>query len=267
VAVGIEDEGQDIWVWDLLRKTLTQVTTDPGQDETPVWTRDGRRIIFTSQTGGTLGSLFWRAADGTGVAEPLGESEVIQRAWSVLPDGSRLLFSEPTRLMALSLDGKRSVGPLITGGSAVIGQSVASPDSRWLAYVTPVAGVPQIFVSALSEPGGARNQLTPSGGGQPQWSADGRELFYTALDGSLMSVPVSSGPTFAWGTPTKLFANSFYVGRGVASRGSTYDVSPDGRRFIMLKTTGDPGQLAEQATVVVVKNWGEELKRLVPARR
>ena len=267
VAVEIEDEDQDIWVWDFSRETLTQVTTDPGQDETPVWTMDGRRIIFTSQTGGTLGSLFWQAADGTGVAEPLVASETIQRASSVLPDGSRLLFSQPTGLMALSLDNKRSVVPLMPEGSAPVGGGVVSPDGRWLAYVTPVAGAPHIFVSAFADPGGARSQLTPSGGSQPRWSADGRELFYTALDGSLMSVPVSSGSAFSWGTPMKLFASRFYVGRGLVSRGGTYDVSPDGRRFLMLKTAGDPGQLAEQATVVVVKNWGEELKRLLPPRR
>ena len=267
VAVQIEDQDQDIWVLDLARDTLTRVTTDPGQDETPVWTPDGRRIIFTSQTGGTLGSLFWQAADGTGVAEPLIASETIQRASSVLPDGSRLLFSQPTGLMALSLDNKRSVVPLMPIGSAPVGGGVVSPDGRWLAYVTPVAGAPQIFVSAFADPGGARSQLTPSGGSQPRWSADGRELFYTSLDGSLMSVPVSSGPAFSWGTPMKLFANNFYVGRGLVSRGGIYDVSPDGRRFLMLKTVGDPGELAEPATVVVVKNWGEELKRLVPPPR
>jgi serine/threonine-protein kinase len=267
VAVEIEDQAQDVWVWDLARDTLTQVTTDAGQDETPVWTRDGQRIIFTSQTGANLGSLFWRAADGTGVAEPLLPSETIQRASDVLPDGTRLLFSDPAGLMSLSLDGKRSVVPLIPAGSGPIGHGVASPDGRWLAYVTLVAGTPQIFVSALSNPGGARSQLTPSGGSQPRWSADGRELFYAALDGALVSVPVQSGPTFAWGTPTQLFPNSFYVGRGVLSRGGTYDVTSDGRRFLMLKTVGDSDQLAEAATVVVVKNWGEELKRLVPPKR
>ena len=267
VAVEIEDQDQDIWVLDLARHMLTRVTTDPGQDETPEWTPDGRRIIFTSQTGGNLGSLFWRAADGTGVAEPLVASETIQRASSVLPDGSRLLFSEPTGAMALSLDGKRTVVPLMPAGSGHIQDCVASPDGRWLAYVMPVAGTPQIFVSALSDPGGARSQLTPSGGSQPRWSADGRELFYAALDGSLTSVPVSAGGTFTWGTPTKLFPNNFYVGRGVLSRGGTYDVSPDGQRFLMLKTVGDPDGLGESATVVVVKNWGEELKRLLPRSR
>ena len=81
-----------------------------------------------------------------------------------------------------------------------------------------------------------------------------------------MSVLVSPSGTFAWRPPTKLFPNDFYVGRGVLSRGGTYDVLPDGQRFLMLKTVGDPGQLAETATVVVVRNWGEELKRLLPRR-
>ena len=267
VAVQIDDQGHDIWVLDLARETLTPVTTDPGQDESPVWTADGRRIIFSSQAGGTLGSLFWRAADGTGVAEPLMASESSQRPTDVLPDGTRVLFSQPNGLMTLSLDDKRSVVPVLPEGSAPVGAGDVSPDGRWLAYVTPVAGTPQVFVSALSDPGGARSQVTPAGGSQPRWSRDGRELFYTALDGSLMSVPVSGGSTFAWGTPTKLFANEFYVGRGIASRGGTYDVSPDGQRFLMIKTTGGPGPLPEQPTVVVVKNWGEELKRLLPLKR
>ena len=268
VAVEIEDQNQDIWVWDFARETLSPVTTDSGQDESPVWTPDGRRIIFTSQIGGALGSLFWRSADGTGVAELLVASETIQRPFSVLPDGSRLFFSQSGGPMSLSLDAKRTVMPLMAEGSGPVGETVASPDGRWLAYVTGVAGTPQIFVSALSDPGGARSQLTPSGGSQPRWSGNGRELFYTALDGSLIGVPVSSsGSTFAWGDPVRLVANNFYVGRGLVSRTGTYDVSPDGRRFLMLKTVGDPRHLAEHASVVVVKNWGEELKRLLPRRQ
>jgi serine/threonine-protein kinase len=264
VATEIDDQDQDIWVWDFARETLTRVTTDPGQDETPVWTPDGRRLIFTSQIGGALGSLFWQAADGSGVAEPLKESEYIQRAAAVLPDGSRVLFSQAAGLMTLTLD-KREVVPLVPvqGGTGGMDGAV-SPDGRWLAYVTGVAGVPHIFVSPLANPGAGRTHLTPSGGSQPRWAGHGRELFYTALDGSLMSVPVQSGATFTAGTPTKLFEGTYYAGRGVLSRGGTYDVSPDGQRFLMLSQIGDRSQLTEPATVIVVKNWGEELKRLVP---
>ena len=268
VAMEIEDQDQDIWVWHLARETLTKVTTDPGLDETPVWTPDGRRLIFTSQAGGVLGSLFWQAADGTGVAERLVESSLIQRAAVALPDGSRVLFSQGIGLMALSLDKARAITPVVaSAGSGAGTDGAVSPDGRWLAYVTIVAGGPQIFVSALSDPAGERTHVTPSGGSQPRWAASGRELFYTALDGTLIGVPVGAGPTFTTGQPTRILDKPYYAGLGTLSRGGTYDVAPDGQRFLMLKAAGAPDQPVEQAMVVVVKNWAEELKRLVPPGR
>jgi hypothetical protein len=106
-----------------------------------------------------------------------------------------------------------------------------------------------------------------AGGSQPRWARSGRELFYTGLDGALMSVPVIPGATLAIGEPARVFAGTYFNGPTVLSMGGTYDVAPDGRRFLMLKQ-GDSGtQPVEPPTVVVVKNWMEELKRLVPVRR
>ena len=82
-----------------------------------------------------------------------------------------------------------------------------------------------------------------------------------------MGVPVTPGATFAAGTPTTILGPTYYVGRGVLSRGGTYDVAADGRRFLMLKQAGDRTQLRAPPTVVVVKNWGDELKLLLPVRR
>jgi eukaryotic-like serine/threonine-protein kinase len=266
VATEIEDKNQDIWVWNLARETLTRVTTDPGLDETPVWMPDGRRIVFTSQAGGVLGSLFWQAADGGSPAEPLRESTFVQRASAVLPDGSELVFSEGRNLMMLRLDKDRRVRPLLRDSVAASGAGCAiSPDGRWLAYVSIDSGSPQIFVSEISHPE-ERQQISPAGGSQPRWARDGRELFYTRLDGALISVPVSPGPTFTWGTSTPMFAGRYFNGSAVLSRGGTFDVTPDGRRFLMLKQ-GGPEQPVEPPTVVVVKNWIEELRRLVPPDR
>jgi eukaryotic-like serine/threonine-protein kinase len=265
VAVAIAEAGNDIWVWDFARETLTRVTSDPGVDRSPVWTPDGRRLIFTSQAGGVLGSLFWQAADGSGVAEALSENIRTQHASSVLSDGSAVLFSQGTGVLALALDRRHEVRTVLPSSQST-GSGVVSADGRWLAYVgrIDVASPPEVFVTAFAHPAEGRTLVSTAGGSQPRWSRDGRELFYTALDGLLMSARVGSGATFATGTPIPVLRRRYYNGLGLIERPGTYDVSPDGQRFLVLKQGGGPDQPAEPATVVVVKNWLEDLRRLVP---
>ncbi len=112
VAVEREDQDRDIWVWHLARKTLTRVTTDPAADQWPVWMPDGQRLLFTSQRGGGLGSIFWQKADGSGPAERLIDSSNVRRVSAVLADGSGALFSEMANIKQLSLNGDRHVRPL-----------------------------------------------------------------------------------------------------------------------------------------------------------
>ena len=265
VALEIADAGHDIWVWDFARETLTRVTTDPGIDRSPVWTPDGRRLVFSSQAGGVLSSLFWQAADGSGVAEPLGDGQRSQQASSVLADASAVLYSEGAGMLALSLDGERRVRPVLRSTRRA-GGGVASPDGRWLAYTgRDEPGLPaEIFVSPLANPELGRTLVSTAGGSQPRWARDGRELFYTAVDGAIMRVPIAPGPTFSAGTPVALFARRYYNGLGLLERPGTYDVAPDGKRFLVLKQGEGPDEPAAPATVVVVKNWIAELRRLIP---
>ncbi len=267
-ALEIADAANDIWVWDFARATLTRVTTDPGLDRSPVWTADGRRLIFTSQTGGVLGSLFWQAADGSGVAEPLSEDGRTQHPSGVLPDGSAVLFSQGTGVLALGLDRDRRIRSVLPSPQST-GSGVVSADGRWLAYVGRIdaASPPEVFVSAFVDPAQGRTLVSTAGGSQPRWSRDGRELFYTALDGLLMSAPIEPGPTLAAGTPRPVLRRRYYNGLGLIQRPGTYDVSPDGRRFLVLKQGDGPDQPAEPATVVVVRNWLEELRRQTPSPR
>ena len=148
-----------------------------------------------------------------------------------------------------------------------VGDGAVSPDGRWLAYARSVSGSPHIFVSALSNPDAERTQVTtPTGGFQPRWARSGRELFYTGNDGTLMSVSVDLGSTFTLeGTPTRILDKSYFSGRA-RSRPGTYDVAPDGQRFLMLKPAATADGTEEPATVIVVKNWVEELKRLRASR-
>jgi eukaryotic-like serine/threonine-protein kinase len=267
VATEIADQDHDLWVWDFAREALTKVTNDPGLDESPAWTPDGRRLIFTSQANGVLGSLFIQAADGSGTPESLAQSNAIQRATSVLRDGSRVIFTQPNGIMTLGLNQDRKVETLLHTERGVSMEGDVSPDGRWLAYTNVESGSPQIVVIELANPSGERTQVTSNGGSQPRWAANGRELFYTSLDGTIMGVGVTTATRFSAGVPTTILGRTYYVGRGVLSRGGTYDVAADGRRFLMLKQAGDPSQLNEPPRVVVVKNWGEELKRLLPRRR
>jgi tRNA A-37 threonylcarbamoyl transferase component Bud32 len=269
VALEIADAGHDISVWDFARETLTRVTTDPGIDRSPVWTPDGRRLVFASQAGGVLSRLRWQAADGSGVAEPLGDGQRSQQASSVLPDASAVLFSEDAGVLAMSLDGTRRVSPLLQSSAGRANGAVVSPDGRWLAYTgRDEPGMPaEVFVSPLASPALGRTLVSTAGGSQPRWARDGRELFYTAVDGALMRVPIHPGTTFSAGTPTPLFARRYYNGLGLLERPGTYDVAPDGRRFLVLKQGDGPDQPATPATVVVVKNWADELRRLVSPSR
>ena len=124
-------------------------------------------------------------------------------------------------------------------------------------------GQPQVFVRPFPDVNKGKTQISTVGGVQPLWARNGQELFYIAPDGALMSVPVKRGTTWTAGTPTKLIEVPYFRGGG-GNDSRMYDVSPDGKRFLMLKQDVSPNQPA--ARIVVVQNWLEELKRLVPTK-
>ena len=265
VAVQIDDGNKDIWVWDFARETLTQVTTDPGLDQAPLWTADGRRLFFTSQADGTLGSLFWRAADGSGMAERLAESSNVRLyATGVLADGTGVLFTETADVMMLTLGKDRHVRPVIQTPQAEQ-NGVISPDGRWLAYDGLDSGSSQIFVRPFPNTNDAKTQVSTSGGARPLWARNGRELFYLALDGTLMSVSVAPGATWMARPAVPVIDRDLLRGVSVSLR--TYDVSPDGQRFLVIKDAPGFDSSTLSAHIVVVQNWVEELKRFVPVRR
>ena len=134
-----------------------------------------------------------------------------------------------------------------------------SPDGRWLAYQSDEGGENQIYVRPFPDVNRGRWQVSPGGGIKPVWSRNGRELFY--LDGrSLLAVPVQTATTFTAGTPVKLFEGPYFTALG----GRSFDVSPDGQRFVMIRETPEQGQRSDES-IAVVLNWKEELKRRVAA--
>jgi serine/threonine-protein kinase len=268
LAVFAQDQESDIWLWDPGRTTLTQATFDPGFDSFPVWTPDGRRLIFTSDRGGAR-NLFWQAADGSGAVERLSESPHSQAAVEVSTDGRRLIFNETSPktgddVMQMTLDGTRRVTPLLQSSFAER-NGVVSPDGRWLAYEANDSGRFEIYVRPFPEINSAHFRVSAAGGTRPLWTRSGQELFYVSPTGALMRVGVERGPSWASTTPTLLIKEG-YLMSPTFSLGRTYDIAPDGQRFLMIKEGASAEQAAPPRSLIVVLHWVEELKRLVPTK-
>ena len=267
VAIYSADQENDIWIWDLGRATLTRLTFDPGQDKFPLWTPNGRRIIFSSNRGIGQPNLWSQAADGTGAAERLTTNSHAQFLNGITPDGTAVLYNETTEtmgrdLLKVELDGSHRVTPLLQTKFDER-NGVVSPDGRWLAYESDNSGSFEIYVRPFPNVGGGQWQVSTAGGRQPLWARSGKELFYIGADGTLLRVPVeASGGTWHAGAPVKLLEGRYYTGTG---SGRAYDVSPDGRRFLMIKGPATDAGAAPPA-LIVVQHWDEELKRLVPTK-
>jgi eukaryotic-like serine/threonine-protein kinase len=165
----------------------------------------------------------------------------------------------------LHMDGSRRVEPVLHTKANDLTSEV-SPDGRWIVYDSDESGQFEVYVRPYPDTSsGGRWQISLQGGRQPMWSHDGRELYYRDFEGDMWAAPVDVSPTFAPGPAVRLFRNRGYSGRGRLMSARTYDLSPDGRRFLMVKTQTVPGETAAPSLVVVL-NWFEELKRAAPAR-
>jgi serine/threonine-protein kinase len=265
VAVYAFDEQQDVWLWSLGRRQLTRATFDSDSDIYPVWTPDGQRLVWASGRAGPF-NLYMQAADGTGVIDRLTDGGRNQIPTSVTADGSSVVLREEARpgtgtdLMLLRLDSGRQLRPLLATTASELNGEV-SPDGRWLAYESDQAGQFEIYVRPFPDTdAGGPWQVSTGGGRQALWARNGRELFYRTSNGAVVGVSVTAGAAvFRAGAPTVLIDGPYLAGTG-AHVGRTYDVAPDGARFLMIKEGGSTGL----PVINVVLNWQEELKRLIP---
>jgi len=262
VAFYRADQEFDVWLWDFASTTFARVTGDAGNDLYPVWTPDGHRLIYASERAGRR-NLFTQAADGSGMVERLTESPNAQNPTAVTPDGTRLIFTETSTttgedVMQLQLDGTHRVTPLVQTPAVERNGSV-SADGRWLAYEANNSGQLEIFVRPFPAVNGGHWQVSTGGGTSPRWAPGGQELFYVTLSGALMRVGVERRQTWVAAVPATLSKEGF-------GAGASYDISPDGQRFLISKPSRGPDQGTSSTSIVVVQNWFEELKRLVPTK-
>ena len=202
-----DPDNSDVVIYDLERDTPTRFTFDPAFDQHPTVTRDGERVVFTSDRDEGVGNLYWKAADGTGQVQRLTTSDNVQAASSFTPDG-RLVFAEvtPTGVIDLgvrSMDGEGSVEWLLQE-PFYEAYAELSPDGRWMAYVSNESGQFEVYVRPFPNVNDGKQQISRNGGYWPLWGPDGRELFYQTFEGpsspvTVMAAPIETEPTFVVG--------------------------------------------------------------------
>ena len=258
LAIPLGEQGaEDIWLWELPSGTSSRFSSDPERDTTPLWFPDGSRILFRSDRGGRY-RIWEKNSRGAGDEKVFFESSTqsVIQPQDLSSDGRYLLYVTPgdktgLDVWALPLFGDRKPFPYL---QAKFNESQAqfSPDGRWVAYTSSELGRDEVYVQSFPQPGSKR-QVSSNSGAQPRWRADGKELFYLALDQKLMAVAVNDGVT---GTPVALFQTRLSTeGSQAPDYRPKYDVTPDGKRFLLSlrpEIIGPP--------ITVILNWTAGLK-------
>jgi serine/threonine-protein kinase len=247
----------DVWILDLQRGGRTRVTSEPASDFGALWTPDGRELVYMSER--PLFELFRRAADGSRPPERLIGGDHDRVLGSVSADGRLVAYAKSVAngsdLWTLSLAGPGEERQYLANGSQ-LGHPALSPDAGWMAYDSDESGRIEVYLQSFPDPTQARRQVSTGGGSEPIWTRGGRELVFRRGD-TVMVVPVEPA-TGNVGALAVRFAGRFNADPGW-SQPRTYDVSPDGQRFLMLKWPDDD----VRRQVHVTTGWWPELRARV----
>lgn len=253
---------RNIWILDLERNGLASpLTSHLAWANCPLWSSDGKDVIFASRVAGRT-RLYEKRADGVAETRELPQSmNGCPLNWSA---GGDLIYGKEHTSGVWS-------GPAISFVSAVDRpepkpldgpwparpRAAISPDGRWIAYSSDVSGRHEIYVRSFPTDSVEPTQISSSGGIEPQWRADGRELFFIAADKGLMAVPVSTEGTFRAETPRRLFQTDVDTdGLGISGR-NQYAAAASGERFLI----NEPRPEAESPAVTVLLNWTSALQQ------
>jgi serine/threonine-protein kinase len=267
-------QGADIWVKDLDRDTPSRLSFLPGNNGWPVWTPDGKNIVFASTNPAAPG-LYWVRADGSGEAQRLTNGKLLETPYSFSPDGRRLAFYQAgnggsadifTALIEEDAGHpKLAKAELFLGTPFTEAYPAFSPDGRWLAYQSNESGTYEVYVRPFPGPGG-RWQVSTGGGFFPLWSRDGRELLFETGD-RVMAVSYTvthtvGGDSFTALKP-RVWMEALLRDLGITSN---YDLAPDGKRLAAMLADDANGD-KPPTHLTFLLNFFDELRRRAPSSK
>jgi len=248
---------RNIWIGDLLRGTLSRLTSG-GTSDHPAWTPDGRHVVFYQSSPTEVRGIYWTPADGSGKPELLVKTPLLYAfpdSWA--PDGRTLLYqtTEPGRIWTFTLPGTghdSETRALFEATQFNEGEAELSPDGHWMIYVSDESGKNQVYARPFPGPG-SKVPISIDAGETPRWSGSGREVFYfDPAKNRVMAVDIEAGSSeLHAGQPHSLFDQ----------QNRDWDVAVDGKRFLARRL---PQTEQNQAKLQVVVNWFEELRRRAP---
>jgi eukaryotic-like serine/threonine-protein kinase len=260
LAVAIREESKsatDLWLFDFGRQTWSRFTFDPASDRAPLWSPDGARIVFSSGGINSVLDLFEKPSSGSGESRlAIGSSfDKFPTDWT--HDGRFVVyhtFGGKTfwDIWVAPMDGGKPFPFLATKYTEVQGQ--ISPDGRWMVYTSDESGRLEIYVTRFPDKQG-HWQISSTGGTQPWWRGDGREIFYLGPDQTLMSVGVQAGDSFESSAPKPLLKASFPM--LIPAYWSNYCPTSDGQRFLVSELVTETAS----TPINVVLNWTAALKK------
>ena len=249
----------DLWLYDVSGGNEQRFTLDLANDLNPVWSPDGRYIVWASSRDGGIINLYQKAASFAGKDTQLLKSDYPQSPTDWSRDGRFIIYNQgdpktKSDVWAMPAPGSGEPKPFpLIQTDASEGFGTLSPDGRWLAYVSDVSGRFEVWVQSFSD-GSGKRQVSNGGGSGPRWRQDGRELFYYSGDGKLMAAQVKSGESFEVGATVPLF--EFRAGT-LQGPLTPYAVTADGMRFLINEVV----VTEPNAPLTVVVNWAAEIKK------
>ena len=261
VAVHLQDAQNDIWIADVARGTLSRLSYNPGEDETPAWSPDGRTVVWAASTPDLARGIFRRPVDESRSAALIWKLDEHAHVRDWTPDSRSLVLeirsaTTSSDIWRLDLQGEPTATVFLQTQFNEH-NSRLSPDGHWLVYVSDESGRDEVYVQSFPE-GGSKLQVSTAGGDEPVWSRDGRTIIIRR-DGLIEEIPFQPGLPPSLGSTRTLFPDRFQSPQAGGHTG--YDVFPDGR-LLMIQASEQQDTAREQ--IIFVFNWIEELKRSVP---